>query len=491
MKQMLGVITAVACIVYAVVWWRAASPYLPFPSDDERNIHAITAARQGIFESIPRCISSDAAVYLATRLSGSGSPSVLLGLTIFCNCLTMALLSLWCWRMTKSMLASIVVLLLFGTAAWPTTYMFMWFYSPVSALYLVIAAWFLVRSDSNAVVGCLWLLAALLSSATSSLGVALLACALLMVRRERLPSLQLVLGLLGLALVFGATMTNPAQVWLKGFFGHVASNVHGEHYDAAVERFGAFPKAPMFCGVWMLWKYCPALCILWLCAVVSQVLMFKKYGTMTFLTFVCVAHELVLDFAPIPKVARAYYMVFPFQVLLIVVTIDEALRWSFKNLHAWHQPAIWFCIIAACWSGVLGSYETQQVRMQAPSALSGKLATLPFDPHARWIQGWLGKRFQFVEWTRAGMEAGDFSTIIGPVGRDSGISIVHHGCLVDLIGDVDAYARLFGATVHRFRYCATHRPFCLEEETMVGLLWDEKVPDQDKDKSKQLSILWK
>ena len=236
-------------------------------------------AEQRLF--MPQYVTTEAGVLAISKALGffgmAQSPSHLAIATVFCNVGVMCVLSLWVFQLTRRVWPCAFVLALFATSAWPTTYMFMWFYAPVAALYAIVSAYALLgdfgssrKTTAARVLGWLGLLITWLSCVSAAVIVGLLGVVALMIQGKgvavrvqavaRRRPLAFWGGLGGMVLLFVLLtlalggLSLATHYW-SNFRFHLAQNLQSNHFLEAALNLGGPLQPPFLSGVWVLWEY--------------------------------------------------------------------------------------------------------------------------------------------------------------------------------------------------------------------------------------------
>lgn len=448
----LGCLIASCVLVYGVVWLWLGTPYRFFPSDD-RKAWELIAKVSTPASFLPQYLTTNFAVYglaAVLRPVTGLTPSLLIVIAVLCNALTMGGLAVWAYRLTQQVWASGLVLVLFATCAWPTTYLFFWFYAPVAAVYVVATAFALFESFRPGRYRWVWLASGLIglgvcffSCVSAAVIVGLLGLTTLLVHgwplvrktvklvRAKPRNLGVALGgilVAGWLVAVPTGLLNRALDYAAVYRQHLAENVKGGHYNNFLNKFGYEPKLPALTGVWVISRYSWALLGGYLGATVLAAYLLinaRKSKTteigkkpagrnrgavsvaapanrltaletnLVLLAGLTWAHEIIVDALPTTKLARTHYMVFPLICLLLAL----AAFWLWNRRRDKSGRALQFglagLVVVASAEGVYRTAKSWETRYALPRFLERRLPEvnelifIGQDPHSQFLAAWL------------------------------------------------------------------------------------------------------
>ncbi|MCE9546901.1 MAG: hypothetical protein K8T25_15605 [Planctomycetia bacterium] len=504
-------LTLVLIAAFSAQWIFQAVPYRMFPSDDGMYF---ASARSPLDD--PSCRAHQFFVGLTLCAFGKIyqqftplTMSVLPVLGVVCYAATMFLLSLMAYRATRSLIASGLAMVLFGTSAWPATYLQFWFCAPITVAVGTLCLFCIVEASRRGGAGRLWALAAGLTAGmclacevAASIYVALcvaLMCLACWPLSKRGGQLTLVVFLGGLLIGYLLFMRGHEGDWLR----HVAHNLTSDHPTDAQAKFHFVPKPPRWVALWILWRYSlvlPVALVLASAAYLWHIGRGRMFNRATrpaalsaadkllgFTGLLVWSYFLVVDCLPTSKLGRAHFLVYPAVCLFLGVAAQQATGWLRPGWRRYYFAAVALAVIVCAVQGIDTSWDMSARRQSLPRYLAKTLGAMELfllreDPHANYLKLWLSTDRDCTVIAAADFNAArrrlhnQAALLLGPSGVDSGNSILRHGCNPDFNLEGVGLVRPAGATVTAFPYYAYCPPFCLEEENCQGLLYAGMIP---------------
>jgi hypothetical protein len=512
----------VLAIIYFISWQHFAYPYRIFPSDDKGFYGKFleTKSFSDAFSTyMPVYFAFVKTIYnLLVLHNPSHSPmSTLLGSTLLANSVILFLLCLIIYRITKSYFSSFLGAIIYGTSAYPANYFFLYSYTPVATMLILLALSIVLSinysENSNKL---LLILSGMLtglffwsspSSAVMVMLFALVVCFLhLSNNKNNFP--KMVLFLLALLITIAIFSYNS----IPSLLIHVKENIHTEHYSQALDKFGYIPKAPFFSFFHILGVYnVPLLAFFSLCSIVmfaSFVIKVKKFGITAlirkittsdeniYLLYLLLAiiwlHLLIIDILPTTKLGRTHFVVYP----LVIILISS----SFSFMHRYINSSIVNRLLAGLIAVVIviANITFSGKLIYAKTAIPNYLETtynpaiqdifcVREDPHCLRIMPLLedfNMRNEIDLETfiheKLPNKKYPIGLILGPQGKDSGLSIMNHCVLNDFNIDKRYKKKLFKSAKASviLPYYSQFPSFLMEEEICQALFFEGKINDK-------------
>jgi hypothetical protein len=499
---------------YCTVWAREALPYRFFPGGDPVAYHVATA-QLGLFGWRSEYLSTDMTLALMGRVYGTfldQTPSLLAVWTITCHGSILVFLAFLVYRLTASLMATWLALLLFATSAWPTTYLFFWSYAPIAALYGTGTIGALLLSVQSGRPWCYLFAAGFLAALTvwsCASGAVLIggACVLALYLHRPWRGWSETLAVI---VFFGTLLVGFAPFLLshfrEGYVYHVQENFTDGHLRAALNKFGRLPPPPSYYAPFILSTYSPAYLKAFGLATLSAICAGWFYSppmrrVVLGLGFIVWAHILVVEHLPTTKLARSYFIVFPLMCAFIAVCFAQLRTVRTGAAKTIAGLAATILIALSCFQGLTLSHAIAMDRRGVASYLTQvfpekrRLYLLDKDPHAAPLIATLGGACDtasvdpsYIESLPAAERSG-LVLVVGPTGPGSGTSILRNGTFPDFDFDVQRFAKATGAQWKTVRYYAYNHPFCLEEENCQTLLYNHWIPKPLSRGPKNVTIL--
>jgi len=518
-------------LIYFTVWMFLAFPYRLFPSDDRS--FWLLLEKTGIYNYIMYGISikNDPTIYKpVTGLSllffrkiwsifSSDSLSTLLFSTVVSNSVIVFLSNIITFRITKSVMAAVVSMILYATSAWPANYFFLYSYAPFAAMLSLLALLFMneaylnpVRKNFFIALSGITLGLFFWASVSSPLlvGIYLLAFFCLFRPIPLKHNLKIVI-MYCVPLFFTIALFIPGA-W-RAVIVHLKENIATPHYTDALNKFKFIPKSPFLSFFYIVRAYSSLLIYSFsiVCILMAILIIIRKYQSgkkiifslsekvLFILVAVILLHSVTIDVLPFTKLGRTHFVVYPIFIIattaMFHLLISGYLYRYKRYLYVLCFTLLTFVVV----ENVSFSSEMIHARMDFPSYLTSihpkvqRLYMLKEDVHTSFIKGWL-KDFNIEvlpisKLEQALLEDKNAALIIGPMGKDSGISVLRHSTLSDFtIENIDNYKSLRNAKKMTFPYYAYFPSFLFEEEISQALYFLGKVPDYEQD-SKKLKLL--
>ncbi len=485
-KRDLWVLVTIA-MVYAVVCFKAASPYRLFPSDD--TTYSNTAYSQ-LWHPNPKPVylgSVNLTKELVEPFGGSALTAILLQ-SVLANTALLIVLGLVLMRLGLSLWFQVLTLLIFVSSPWPQVYHVMAGYAPTAALTCLLMLYALIeyRLSIDAKKACWWLFGSglmsslyLLSSSSAPLVIGLVMILLFaeqaMKRFEVGWSPWILFGLPALLAVIPYLLIVPMD-WFT-------ANLESIHYRDIARKMGWRPEPPAFLPVQTFYLYAPMV-MLSLPVVGALLICFwskVKWPKNNMSLYCAVWMFLALFFGlqelmPFTKMGRMQYSLFAFVLILFA--------WSFYKLASiWPKSGAAAFAFVSLMSIGWGLHESQHFlkqRQALPHLLTEsyegyKLYVMRPDPHFAHIAGWL--RELGVEAVTSIYHFNDIkkksrqpvALIVGPTGKNSGMSILYHCSFNDFDLDLDHVASTLGLKVVKEPYYSGS-PYLMPEEEVCHYL---------------------
>jgi hypothetical protein len=492
-RRLALVAIAVACALGAAAW-AIASPYRWFPSDD-----ASYLAERAAWAHRPLFLGSLSLLQLGwSRFSDSAS--WLLAHTLLSYVVVITTLALLAGRAFDDRPgAAIAAAVVFGTAAWPVTYLFFGCQAPMAAA-LTIGSFAISyeasRAESPRRAARLFVVsgavAGALQGVTASAPVEVLSLAgsvavLVGTRRRPIGWPALVRFGAGAAVIGGGIALASWDALLV----HLSADLDAVHRRDALRVLGVAPETPVPSFLRISFAYAPILFAgILLSLGLSRSLRERPAAgraVVASLAFV-VTHAALVDLLPFTKLGRTHFPAFPLFVFAGFVP-------------AWHvatsrrapiRIGLALLFVGAAAQGLVVSARTVRARSAVPRFVASHpdadLCAFEADPHARYVESWLNHALRRVESAREAPSSDRQSILlVGPHGLGSGRSVLHHATLPDFHFHLDGARPRTRAVLPFYGFLPA---FAFEEENTEGLYFAGRLPDPDLPRFQMTAYVW-
>lgn len=502
------ILSFLGAIIYFAVWSYLASPYRFFPSDDkgvyfsflqEKSIWEAFYTHQPVTLIFLKVSAKVCSIFSSDKLSG------FIFFCIISNSITLFLLNLMVYKITGSITAAFMSMLLYGTSAWPANYYFLFSYAPFASMLSLSGVYFLYNSYINEKRKIFYIISSgvlcgllFWSSPSAPLMILLIISALFYLFPVRLKGNQKILRsylatIFSVIIIFFISGSGPYMLV------HLFENLKG-HYLDAYNKFGYIPKSPFISFLWIAGTYNLPLIILFMaCTIfvlsflknkkwVNDIEAFKNKKFLLILGAIIWIHIIAIDILPFTKTARNHFQIYP---LLCIVTPSFLYFMGSEFFYNYKKKfLIFICILTALilFINVQSCAKIIYSRTSIPKNLAlidqkVQLYILNEDPHSAYLLTWLS------EFNIERVTAGNFldkvllrgnkkmGLIVGPTGFNSGISALRHCCLEDFFIEQATMDQLLkNSKVVKLPYYSNFTPFLLEEEICQAMYFSGKVP---------------
>ena len=511
------VLSLVAALIYGVAWWSLAYPYRVIPTDDQAFLgvsgdiygsYIETAINEGDYIPVFWC-SLRFLKYMFSVFSENFLSSLLL-LVIFSNSLALFILSLLIFRLTRSTLAVLAGIVLYGTSAWPANYCFWGSYVPLYTMWRLLTLLLIIEALFNRESRNRLFLFAGFTSAFSVLSApfagldVFLEILIIFYLFSSVP-LGTRFKLLGLYLL-PQVIAGSASLLTTRFalIYEVCTNINRPHNAFAIEMFGYLPKAPFFSFFHIGFAYTPVIVTVFIVGSISFLIFFviKKRKEpldriIVSLSLAVYARAIIADSTVFHQYARGHFSYYPLLVILAVIIpyhFFASLPGALKKLRPYLLLVALELLLVAIYTNTEFCHEMVRSNHFPGNYLSRlasdtELYILENDPHAYPISRWSGLDITRINNLRdiPRKKGKKTALIIGPHGVDSRKSIVRDGIMKDFF---PAVVKPPEAREIKLPYLAYFPSFLFEETVSQALYFSGDMPDY-RDEDKQITLwLW-
>jgi len=518
------VVLFIVALLYLVAWIILASPYNIMPSDDgyfatygDANntifslINSLSRSWHPIFYLYIVFCKFVYTIFLNPQSSRIWHFPVqtLLFSGIMANSVSIVLITIIIYRITNAASASLAGMILFATSAWPVNYYFFASYPPFSTMLFLGSLLFLIIAYERDVekktpyIILSGILLGLFFGASSSASVAIFLQLLLFIYLFPLKyNKRLVLFYF---VAWGYTMFFFSASFYPAMTERLRWNLNN-HYVEAWKQGIYVPKIPLFTFFRIAGTYNITLVAVFI--ILSVILCYNLIRSISINTIkngkiiygLCLfvwLHSIIIDLLPFTKLGRAHFTVYPLMIIAVVIIIHQLLVIQARKYRKPLAVLSLILLVTISYQQIMLAAKIRFKKNYAYSYLkshvpSGKIYLLKEDPHAEYIGLWL-RDFDIHNISISTLKdiaqrnkEEPMYVIIGPYGRGSGKSIIHH-CLLDDFGYDDATLNIRNTKSITLPYFA-YLPTFLLEELCMSFYFAGDIPDGE-NQSKNITLI--
>lgn len=500
-------------VAYFIIWMILSYPYRFFPSDDGYFYNFVTN------ENIHHALNSWFPIQLFSLIGFKCIWSIfsdnllqtLLFSTVVSNSITLFFLTLIVFRITKSKLAAILGMVLYGTSAWPVNYYFFYSYTVFSTMLFTCAVFFIIEaylkptkkilfiSLAGIAIGCLFW-----SSTSSAVAIALLFLSFLFIfspLKDTNNKKAVILYSVLCYFVISLFLSSSGSVLI----GHLSGNINTDHFTHALKKFEYIPKPPFLSFFHIMKVYNWLLLILFLIVSIFFIVLFLRKNNLlprikllfSLFAIICF-HSIIIDVLPFTKLARTHFIVYPIFIIVSVSMLYFVLN-SFSNRKKLSYVFSSILFVFVIYYNISFCFEIITVKQKTPKYLSmmpfkSWIFLLKEDPHASYLSLYLKKLNVHIISMRDFIQTlpkfrKTVVLLIGPHGSDSGNSVLKACYSNDFHPEnLNGYQLLKPIKRVILPYFSYFPSFLFEEEICQALYFEGKIPNYKLD-SKNITLL--